>query len=41
MQAGIPSIWKRLGWMVVIWSASVVSLGIVAFLLRLILKGDG
>lgn len=38
MQPGIPSIWKRLGWMVVIWSASVASLGAVAFLLRFILK---
>lgn len=41
MQAETSSIWKRLGWMVVIWAASVISLGIVAFLLRLILKSDG
>lgn len=26
--------WKRLGWMVLIWSASVAALGVVALLLR-------
>lgn len=41
MQAETPSMWKRLGWMIVIWSASVASLGVVAFLLRLVLKSDG
>ncbi len=40
MPAETSSIWKRLGWMIVIWAASVMSLGAVAFLLRLILKTD-
>lgn len=40
MPAETSSIWKRLGWMVLIWTASVMSLAIVAFLLRLILKTD-
>ena len=40
MPAETSSIWKRLGWMIAIWAASVISLAIVAFLLRLILKTD-
>ncbi|MCA8928185.1 MAG: DUF2474 domain-containing protein [Alphaproteobacteria bacterium] len=31
------SLWKRLGWMVAIWVASVLALGLVATLLRLVL----
>jgi hypothetical protein len=27
-------LWKRLGWMIVIWTASVLALGAVAGLLR-------
>ncbi|MFS8048062.1 DUF2474 family protein [Rhizobium sp. BR 314] len=41
MKAGTSSIWKRLGWFVAIWAASVLSLAVVALLLRLILKSDG
>lgn len=41
MLAKSSIIWKRLGWMVLIWAASVTSLGIVAFLLRLVLKTEG
>lgn len=28
-------LWRRLGWMVLIWAASVAVLGVVAWLLRL------
>lgn len=31
-------LWKRLGWFVLIWAASVASLGVVAGLLRWWLK---
>ncbi|NTJ62104.1 DUF2474 domain-containing protein [Agrobacterium rhizogenes] len=40
MSTETSSIWRRLGWMIVIWAASVASLAVVAFLLRLILKTD-
>jgi hypothetical protein len=32
-------LWQRLAWMLGIWTLSVVSLGVVAGLLRLWLKG--
>lgn len=32
-------LWKRLGWMVAIWLASVLALGMVASVLRFWLKG--
>jgi hypothetical protein len=32
-------IWKRVGWMVLIWSASVAALGALSLILRLWLKG--
>jgi hypothetical protein len=31
----VEPLWKRLGWMVLIWTASVAALGAVAFVLRL------
>lgn len=34
----IPSIWKRIGWMLLIWSASVGALGALSLILRLWLK---
>lgn len=40
MPAETSSIWKRLGWMIAIWVASVATLAVVAFLLRLILKSN-
>jgi len=30
-----PPLWKRLAWMVLIWSASVLALGLVAGAMRL------
>lgn len=33
-----PSLWKRLGWMLLIWSASVAALGALSLILRLWLK---
>ena len=35
------SLWKRLGWLVAIWAASVLTLGVVALLLRLIMHAAG
>jgi hypothetical protein len=34
----MPSVWKRIGWMLLIWSASVAALGAVSLILRLWLK---
>ena len=36
--AETPSVWKRLGWMLLIWSASVAALGVLSLILRLWLK---
>jgi hypothetical protein len=36
--AETPSVWKRLGWMLLIWSASVAALGALSLILRLWLK---
>jgi len=33
--------WKKLGWLVLIWSASVAALGIVALLLKLLMRAAG
>lgn len=29
------SIWQKLGWMILIWSASIAALGAVTFVIRL------
>lgn len=31
-------LWQRLGWMVAIWAGSVVALGVVAGVIRMVLK---
>jgi hypothetical protein len=33
--------WKRLGWLVLIWAASVAALGVVAMLIRLLMRAAG
>jgi hypothetical protein len=33
--------WKRLGWMVLIWAASVAVLGIAAVLMKLLMRAAG
>ncbi len=38
MQPAPTSVWKRLGWMLLIWSASVAALGALSLILRLWLK---
>src|SRR5690606_10627516 len=43
-QSGTPapsSVWKRLGWMAAIWAGSVLALGVVALLLRLVMNAAG
>ncbi len=34
-------LWQRLAWLVVIWSASVATLALVAYLLRLFMNAAG
>ncbi len=38
---GVQSAWKRLFWLIVIYSASVLALGIVASLFRLLMNAAG
>ena len=38
MENQLP-LWKRLAWMAAIWAASVIALGLVAGLIRLVLTG--
>jgi hypothetical protein len=33
--------WKKLGWLILIWAASVGALGLVALLLRLLMNAAG
>lgn len=33
--------WKRLGWLVLIWGASVLALGVVAYLMKLLMRAAG
>ena len=37
MENELP-LWKRIAWMIAIWAASVVALGVVAGLIRVVLK---
>lgn len=34
-------LWQRLGWLVLIWSGSVLALGLVSYLLRLAMNAAG
>jgi len=34
-------LWQRLGWLLVIWAASVLALGVVSYLLRLFMQAAG
>ena len=34
-------LWQRLGWLLLIWSASVLALGAVSYLLRLFMLAAG
>jgi hypothetical protein len=36
-----PSVWKKLGWLGAIWMASVLALGVIAFILRLVMNFAG
>jgi len=43
-ESGAPAqkpLWKRMTWLVLIWSASVLALGIVAWLLRQFMTAAG
>ncbi|RDK10463.1 DUF2474 domain-containing protein [Cupriavidus lacunae] len=39
--AGNDSWLRRVGWLVLIWAASVAALGVAAWVLRLIMQGVG
>jgi hypothetical protein len=40
--AAAPRLWlKRVGWLVVIWAASVCALGVLAYGLRLVMRAIG
>lgn len=34
-------LWQRLGWLVLIWTASVAALAIIAFALKLVMRAAG
>ncbi|WXL25137.1 DUF2474 domain-containing protein [Ectopseudomonas mendocina] len=40
-EAPASPLWKRLGWLVLIWAGSVLALGAVSYLLRLFMKAAG
>ncbi|KRW62873.1 cyanide insensitive terminal oxidase, subunit III [Pseudomonas sp. TTU2014-080ASC] len=42
-EAEVPAspMWKRVGWLVLIWAGSVLALGGVSYLLRLFMKAAG
>lgn len=33
--------WKKLGWLLLIWTAGVITLGVVAGLIRLTMRAQG
>ncbi len=33
--------WKRLGWMILLWTASVAALGVVALLIKVLMHAAG
>ena len=35
------SLWRRLGWLVALWAASVATLGAAAWLLKLFMRAAG
>ena len=41
MAAGPAPAWKRIGWLLLIWCASVLALGVVAVLIRLVMLAAG
>jgi fatty acid desaturase len=36
-----PSLWRRLAWLVALWAGGVLSLGVVAWLLKLFMRAAG
>jgi hypothetical protein len=36
-----PSLWRRLAWLLALWTGSVLTLGLVAWLLRLAMSAAG
>ncbi|MCA7014335.1 DUF2474 domain-containing protein [Dickeya dadantii] len=40
-QKPVQPLWRRLVWMAVLWSASVLALGVVATLFRLLMTAAG
>jgi hypothetical protein len=40
--SGVPRSWpKRIGWLILIWVASVLALGVVALIFRMLMKLAG
>lgn len=35
----VGPLWKRLAWFLAIWAGSVATLGVIAFVIRAVLKG--
>jgi hypothetical protein len=40
-RGALPLMWKKLGWMMLIWAASVAALGVVAYGLKLLMNAAG
>jgi hypothetical protein len=38
VEAAPTALWRRLGWFIALWVGSVLSLGVVAYLIKLTLK---
>ncbi|AUL45981.1 Protein of uncharacterised function (DUF2474) [Bordetella trematum] len=41
MRHAPPSVWRRLGWLALIWAASVASLALLALGMRLLMRLAG